>query len=227
MEDFEIRKKYIRLGDFVAKDEAFDNIIKIIGFEDNPNLMRKKLGSYLLKAGIPIYVDIDEEIKSLYTECIGYTPRDYDFSQGYIDEWEISLDLTEEEEQDEYFAPMMNYIYGLPDDFETDMVKKFGSDWRTKIKPLLSNTTLIYFNKEHKYYIALTGGGMDLSWEICETYINLGYLPPMHFCGLPKMGGMDIFSRKYYRIVKGCMRSAEVTGYRATRISESLVDYLN
>lgn len=120
---------------------------------------------------------------------------------------------------------MMNYMYGLPDGFESDMEKKFGSDWRTLIKPLLSNTTLIYFNKENKYYIALTGGGMDLSWEICETYINLGYLPLMHFCGLPKMADLDIFSRNKYRIVRGCMRSAEVAGYRAAQISESLMSY--
>lgn len=86
MEDFEVRKKYIRFGDFVAQDEAFDNLQKTIGFEGNPDIMRGKLGSYLLKAGIPIYVDIDEEIKSLYTECIGYTPINYDFSQGYGDE---------------------------------------------------------------------------------------------------------------------------------------------
>lgn len=29
--------------------------------------------------------------------------------------------------------------------------------------------------------LALTGGGMDLSWEICEAYIRLGHLPPVHF----------------------------------------------
>lgn len=30
-------------------------------------------------------------------------------------------------------------------------------------------------------FIALSGGGMDLSWEICEAYMRLGYLPPTHF----------------------------------------------
>ena len=220
MEDFEIKEKekYIRLGDFTAEGEAFDNIMKLLPDGE----IRAKLGNYLLKAGIPIYTDIDEEIKSLNCECIGYIPIDYDFSQGYIDDWEIPLDLTETEEENEEFSPMMNYMYPLPDEFESDMKNRFGSDWNTKIKPLLNNTTLVYFNKEEKYYVVLTGGGMDLKWEICETYINLGYLPPIHYCGLPRFADLDKYSRNKYRIIKGCMRTAEVTGYRASQISESL-----
>jgi hypothetical protein len=36
--------------------------------------------------------------------------------------------------------------------------------------------------------LALTGGGMDLSWEICAAYIRLGFYPPFHFAAnLPKM----------------------------------------
>jgi len=36
--------------------------------------------------------------------------------------------------------------------------------------------------------IALTGGGMDLSWELCETYIRLGYYPPFSLASnLPDM----------------------------------------
>jgi hypothetical protein len=38
------------------------------------------------------------------------------------------------------------------------------------------------------YELALTGGGMDLSWEICEAFVRLGFLPPVHFCDLPDMG---------------------------------------
>lgn len=35
--------------------------------------------------------------------------------------------------------------------------------------------------------LALTGGGMDLSWEICEAFVRLGYWPPTHFADLPAM----------------------------------------
>ena len=37
--------------------------------------------------------------------------------------------------------------------------------------------------------LALTGGGMDLSWEICRAYVALGFLPPLHYCrDLPRLG---------------------------------------
>ena len=42
--------------------------------------------------------------------------------------------------------------------------------------------------------LALTGGGMDLSWEICESYIRLGFLPPVHFT-LPNMASRGLTER--------------------------------
>lgn len=39
--------------------------------------------------------------------------------------------------------------------------------------------------------LALTGGGMDLSWEIAEGFIRLGYFPPIHFADLPAMAFGD------------------------------------
>ena len=62
--------------------------------------------------------------------------------------------------------------------------------------------------------LALTGGGMDLSWEICEAYALLGFAPPIHFAGdLPDMAwgplGKGFWTRKR-RVLKACARSAEV-----------------
>lgn len=58
--------------------------------------------------------------------------------------------------------------------------------------------------------IALTGGGMDLSWEICAAYVALGFLPPLHFAGhLPTMAGMYL-DRKRRRTLLACERSASV-----------------
>lgn len=40
------------------------------------------------------------------------------------------------------------------------------------------------------YGLALTGGGMDMSWEICAAFIRCGYLPPLKYAsGLPRMAG--------------------------------------
>jgi len=56
---------------------------------------------------------------------------------------------------------------------------------------------------------ALTGGGMDLSWEICEAYMCLGYLPPFHFCSsLPNMAGKRL-DRRTAAVIDACKRSVD------------------
>lgn len=57
--------------------------------------------------------------------------------------------------------------------------------------------------------LALTGGGMDLSWEIAEAFIVLGYWPPVHFCDLPKMGGRGK-SQKDRVIIFACEESCRI-----------------
>lgn len=52
--------------------------------------------------------------------------------------------------------------------------------------------------------LALTGGGMDLSWEICEAYCRLGQIPPMHFWDLPDMCGYGV--SKDHQWVMACIR---------------------
>ena len=63
-------------------------------------------------------------------------------------------------------------------------------------------------------YLALTGGGMDLSWEICAGYMRLGYLPPVHFSGLPKMAGMGLTARNRW-IISGMRRALRIRVQRA------------
>lgn len=166
-----------------------------------------------------------ERVKGLYVDTVDVKPRNYDFGQGYAEKWEIALDLTEEEMENEYYFPMMNYIYPLPFDFENDMERKFGSNWKKEIKSKLNNTTIVYFPEEEEYAMALTGGGMNLSWEICESFVNLGYLPPVHFCDLPRMAGKKI-EGKNKLIVFACMRSAEISKIWGERTKEKLEDIL-
>jgi len=83
-----------------------------------------------------------------------------------------------EDEDNEAGFPMMNYAYPLgsrdvPDDVGT----------------LLDHLPLTVVEVDGTNYLALTGGGMDLSWEICAAYVALGYYPPAHFCNLPRMAG--------------------------------------
>ena len=84
--------------------------------------------------------------------------------------------IVENDDVHDRWAPMMNYMYSLP-------ITSLPDNVQSK----LVSCTIVVVGDEH--YIVLTGGGMDLSWEICETYINLGFYPPAHFCDLPKMCG--------------------------------------
>jgi hypothetical protein len=74
-------------------------------------------------------------------------------------------------------GPMMNYYYPLPFDPSDTAIAE------------LANLPLCVVYVDEDPALALTGGGMDLSWEICEAFMRLGCLPPLHFAGLPAMAG--------------------------------------
>jgi ribosomal protein L32 len=69
--------------------------------------------------------------------------------------------------------------------------------------------------------LALTGGGMNLSWEICEAFVALGYWPPLHFCDLPKMAGRGK-SEKDQLLIADCMESCSIAEGWAARKRERL-----
>lgn len=69
--------------------------------------------------------------------------------------------------------------------------------------------------------LALTGGGMDLSWEICEAFMLLGSLPPLHFCELPLMGNRGTSARDQ-EIVAACAQSCKVAADWAKNKGEHL-----
>jgi hypothetical protein len=59
---------------------------------------------------------------------------------------------------------------------------------------------------------------MDFSWQICEAFMRLGFLPPVHFANLPGLAGVG--NRPDERkIVQACVRSlatwAEISGRRS------------
>ena len=76
---------------------------------------------------------------------------------------------------------------------------------------------------DHTTGLALTGGGMDLSWEICAAYMLCGYLPPLNWCmHLPRMAGP---SSQYTKMVlAGARRSLEVSNTWNKHAQEELVD---
>jgi len=62
---------------------------------------------------------------------------------------------------------------------------------------------------------------MDLSWDICEGYMLLGYLPPVHFCDLPAFAGMKLNAKNKW-IINGCIRANVVSMYHAKNLLRGL-----
>lgn len=99
-------------------------------------------------------------------------------------------------------GPMMSYFY--PCDIR---------DVEEAAKVLV-DTCLCVVNVDGKTGLALTGGGMDLSWEICEAFMLLGFLPPLHFADLPDISGRGTDKRDRW-IIAGCLKTCALAANRA------------
>ena len=110
-------------------------------------------------------------------------------------------------------GPMMNYYYPctIEDPAEAALV--------------LDGLPLCTVEFEDgKTALALTGGGMDLTWEICEAYMRLGYVPPMHYASdLPAMAGRGGDATDRW-IIAGCRKALEAALERAQRAVRRLED---
>lgn len=161
-------------------------------------------------------------VKSLYADYVDVRPVTFDWTACRFDEeWEffeafrceecgavVGPVLGETHHQDVdcettckgYVGcgegPMMNYYYPM-DTYDGDPVE--GA------KKLVDLPLCIVY-VHGKYGLALTGGGMDLTWEICEAFMKLGYLPPIHFCSPPRWAGLGL-DVKHRWILSGCRRS--------------------
>lgn len=148
-------------------------------------------------------------VGKLYCNTVSTEPRHFDFFEGFGETWEIVCPkgFREGKGEDDLdsISPMMNYWYPLPDDFDQDIKPADGATILQKYVCL----TLVQNLKTDEYGLALTGGGMDLSWDICEAYMRLGYLPPVHFCNLPNFAGMK-FNNKTRWVIAGCSRSLKL-----------------
>lgn len=163
-------------------------------------------------------------VKELSAEYISTTPQSYDWTAGYGETWEFHVacrcekcgatitnercggthsEIDSDSDCDGYVesseGPMMSYFYPMPD---------FRGDVENASKEIANlPLCIVEFTDSGDYALALTGGGMDLSWQICEAFMRLGYLPPFHF-ELPGMSGRGTSTRDRW-IIAGCRRSAQ------------------
>jgi hypothetical protein len=128
------------------------------------------------------------------------------------------------EEESDADAPMMSYYYPLPDH------KTFDADDALKLADL--PLCLVNFSDGNwrgdeaddrpDWALALTGGGMDLSWEIAEAHMRLGLLPPLFTCALPKYAGKNLQDPVAAWVIAGCRRSAEAVRDRGQNMMDRL-----
>jgi len=169
-------------------------------------------------------------IRDLYCCAVGVDSRPFDFAgETYAEAWDYlaavkcdcgkivsgfhgeqrHCDVDEDTDCKEYISnegPMMNYWWPLPGydgDIQEDAAKLI--DLPVCIVENLSNDV----ETSESYGLALTGGGMNLAWELAEAYMLLGYLPPYAILDLPQYCGQTMDSKRRW-IVAGCKRSCGV-----------------
>jgi hypothetical protein len=193
------------------------------------------------------------DVNRLYVDTVDVSAVSVDWSEGYGESWsyhaapecpecgdyavwresscesweawrcdnvtECNTAASGDEIENEDDGPMMNYHYPLPS-FDSDRFD--AREAATKIRDL--PLCVIEWEQTGDYSLALSGGGMDLSWEIAEAFMRLGYLPPLAYCDLPDFAGMDMDERKRW-IVSGCLRTTEVIKAQADRRANDLRRY--
>lgn len=115
--------------------------------------------------------------------------------------------------------PQMNYYYTLP---------YFRGDPAVTQARLLHHPVnvclvrLMVMDEDETYALALTGGGMDLSWDICYAYILLGYAPPLHFCRVPEFAAQDNRREPFATILKACLKAIDCVKLQTARLEDEV-----
>jgi hypothetical protein len=149
--------------------------------------------------------------------CLGDHTFDCPREEGedyhdYVDRIRAAAeDFTAEHEYDLPLEPLVGFAYHLGNEESSLQVR--GEDGQPHILSaghaqailLAYGGSVCLVRIDGALCLALTGGGMDLSWDICEGYMLLGLLPPAHF-EPPQMGGKQRTTRNL-RILAACRRS--------------------
>lgn len=111
-------------------------------------------------------------------------------------------------------GPRMNYWYPC----------EVVEDNPVQAAYILRGTPLCVVEVDGNWGIALTGGGMDLSWDIVLAYVLLGQLPPTHYAGslrgMPDLGRPDV----EHMLIRACLRSLDVAADRLRSAYDQLAD---
>jgi len=144
-----------------------------------------------------------------YMDC---NCKSEDYPNGQIECEECNGEGNVESDDPDRWFPMMNCFYPI-----TDRLELPEKPWE-----VLECTTIVDIEGMDGYALALTGGGMDLSWEICRSFVNLGLLPPVHFAKLPRMGGRGT-SERDKQLLRACLYSLMIKARWIEQSAESII----
>jgi hypothetical protein len=129
------------------------------------------------------------------------------------------------------YIPARDILYPLPVTFDEWMQDMLGKNWKSKIAPLLvDNVTLIQVKNnmckitDTDYYLALTKNKPCI-WEIAETYINLGILPPLCCC-INLYRDDSISEATKYKVLAACIRSIRIAKNYVNAVSAHIDELL-
>lgn len=155
---------------------------------------------------LPVYTTREEALQ-------WFKVSGYDLSG---DEQEYSLDQLNEAigercSDNDLCVPMMNYYYPV----------NLG-DVPEKIQGRLHlyGGSCVLVMLDENPVLVLTGGGMDMTWDIVWAYVLCGNLPPTHFCRLPWQG--EKMSLENRLIIEACKKSVRVHKSWLTRTTADL-----
>ena len=133
------------------------------------------------------------------------------------EEWEDwnFFQPEEQDPEDEPLAPFMSYGWSLPD-WRGD-----GEDTNQMLVDAYSNVMVgerCLGDEKDGHYLLLTGGGMDLSWDLAFGYMVCGYLPPACL-NLPRF--LDIRPTRMNKwTLKGLTLSKRIQGVNTDAIAK-------
>lgn len=161
-----------------------------VTLESDPReLPRHELVGGLESIGTACY---DDESDELLAQAYGDSMLAGDLGDISADDWTDALrEAFEEQEQ-----PAMNYRYPVT-------LRGVGENEAAAALVGLP-LCLVWDDSDEEHYLALTGGGMDLSAEICRAYIALKQRPPVHFCRVPRMAGRKYSAEFLTTLIESC-----------------------
>lgn len=113
------------------------------------------------------------------------------------------------------FVPMMNYLW--PVELSGDRGADYAADLMNRYA---GATSLVCI--DDNYYIALTGGGMNLSWHLAAAYVCCGCVPPLDLIDAIAQSPFRLSSAMNAEIVYAARDGVKWCRERSKKIADSL-----